>query len=139
LAIGSILIGVGILATGLLALLFRNPRAPRWTRPELVAMLVVVPVTAMLGLGLGYVLVGAYQLMHGIGDRLNLAVLIAVALVVTGAWWFVISRRLRAYGAVCAPAGVAVEPDASRTVLADGPPRPAPTGGSARRSAPRVA
>ena len=55
-------------------------------------MLAAVPVTAMLGLGLGYVLVGADQLMHGIGDRLDLAVVVAVALVVTGAWWFVISR-----------------------------------------------
>ena len=32
LAFGSCLAGFGILATGLLALLFRNPDAPRWTR-----------------------------------------------------------------------------------------------------------
>jgi hypothetical protein len=121
LAKGSILIGVGIIAVGMLALLFRNPRAPRWTKPELVAMLVVVPVVGTLGLGLGYVLVGGYQLWHGVGDPLDLAVLVAVALVVTGAWWFVIGR-LRAYETACALAAVVAESDASHPVLAEGPP-----------------
>ncbi len=51
LAFGSCLAGFGILATGLLALLFRNPNAPRWTRPELVAMLVCVPLTVMMAWG----------------------------------------------------------------------------------------
>ena len=54
LVIGSILVGAGALAVGLLALLFRHPRAPRWTEPELVAMLATIPVTAALGLGLVY-------------------------------------------------------------------------------------
>jgi hypothetical protein len=61
-------------------------------------MLLVVPVTVTLGLGLGYVLVGAYQLLHGVGNPFELAALVVVALA-AGAWWFVIIRRLRAYDA----------------------------------------
>jgi hypothetical protein len=34
LAFGSCIVGFGILVTALLALLFRHPNAPRWTRPE---------------------------------------------------------------------------------------------------------
>ena len=73
LAFGSLLVGAGILLTGLLALLFRHPRAARWTGPELVAMLAVVPVTGLLGFGFGYMLLGGYRVS--------------------------VRRRLRAYGA----------------------------------------
>jgi hypothetical protein len=31
LALGSCIAGIGLLVTGLLALLFRHPNAPRWT------------------------------------------------------------------------------------------------------------
>ena len=46
--------GLGILVAGGLALLFRQPNPPRWTQPEIVALLVCVPVTGVIGLGLGY-------------------------------------------------------------------------------------
>ena len=53
LAFGSYLAGLGILVAGGLALLFRQPNPPRWTQPEIVALLVCVPVTGVIGLGLG--------------------------------------------------------------------------------------
>ena len=98
LAIGSILVGAGVLAVGLLALLFRHPRAPRWTRPELVAMLTVIPVTAILGLGLGYIFTGGYRMLHGTGSLYELAMPAAVAIALAGLWRVAIGGRLRAYG-----------------------------------------
>ena len=86
LAFGSCLAGFGILVTGLLALLFRNPDAPRWTRPELVAMLVCVPLTAMIGLGLGYTAYGVFRLVDGTGDPRELLVLATVLIVLALAW-----------------------------------------------------
>lgn len=67
LAFGSCIVGFGILVTALLALLFRHPNAPRWTRPEIVVMLVCVPVTATTGVGLGYTAYGLSQLANGTG------------------------------------------------------------------------
>ena len=134
LAMGSILVGVGILGAGLLTLLFRNPRAPRWTRPELVAMLAVIPVTGTLGLGFGYMLVGAYQLLYGRGELFELAVLLGVAIVVVAFLRVVIGRRLRAYGAVGAPAVVAGDPSSELTVMAADPPRPQAPGRPAHLS-----
>jgi hypothetical protein len=75
LALGSCIAGIGLLVTGLFALLFRNPNAPRWTRPEIVAMLVCVPVTATTGVGLGYAAYGMSQLVKGTGDPRELLVL----------------------------------------------------------------
>jgi heme A synthase len=57
-ALGSCIAGAGLLMAGLLALLLRHPNAPRWTRPEIVAMLLCVPVTATIGFGLGYTTYG---------------------------------------------------------------------------------
>lgn len=102
LAMGSLLVGVGILLASLLALFFRHPRAPRWSKPELVAMLAVVPVTAVLGLGFGYVLVGSYGLLNGAGGLPELGAPVSVALVVAGLS-FHVRRRLRAYSAAIAP------------------------------------
>ena len=50
---GSVIVGVGVLLVALPAL--HHPRAPRWTTPDLAAMLMSVPVTGLIG-GLGYVL-----------------------------------------------------------------------------------
>jgi hypothetical protein len=98
LALGSCIAGVGLLVTGLLALLFRHPDAPRWTRPEIVAMLICVPVTVTTGLGLGYVAYGLSQLVRGIGDPRELLVLAGVALVLALAWRGLrIRRRLKDY------------------------------------------
>jgi hypothetical protein len=99
LALGSVLAGVGILLVGLLALLFRNPRAPRWTRPEAVVFLTMVPVAGMIGFGFGYMLYGGSALLHGEGDLRELAVLALVPVVVALIWHALgIRSRLRAYG-----------------------------------------
>src|SRR5688572_15166855 len=115
LALGSCIAGVGILMTGLLALLFRHPNAPRWTRPEIIAMLVCVPVTATTGLGLGYTAYGMSQLVKGTGDPRELLVLLTVLLILALAWRVLgIRRRLKDYAAATggvAPSGyLATEP-----------------------------
>ena len=107
LAIGSILVGAGVLAVGLLALLFRHPRAPRWTRAELVAMLTVIPVTAILGLGLGYIMAGLYRLLQGAGSLYELAMPVGVAIAITGLWRVAVGGRLRGHGLAADPALVA--------------------------------
>ena len=99
LALGSVLAGVGVLLVGLLALLFHNPRAPRWTRPEAVVFLTMVPVAGMIGFGFGYMLYGGSALLRGEGDLRELAVLALVPVVVALIWHALgIRSRLRAYG-----------------------------------------
>lgn len=100
LALGSCIAGTGILASGLLALLFRHPGAPRWTRPEIVPMLLCVPVTAMIGLGLGYTAYGVHQTVNGYGDPRGLLVLAAVLIVLALLWRGLrIRQRLNDYAA----------------------------------------
>ena len=125
LAMGSLLVGVGILLAGLLTLFFRHPRAPRWSKPEMVAMLAVVPVTGVLGFGLGYVLAGAHRLLDGAGELYELAAPAGVALVVA-ALVFRVRRRLQANGAASAAAGASVDPAATPIPTIDGPPGPTP-------------
>lgn len=113
LAIGSCIAGAGLLVTGLLALLFRHPRAPRWTRPEIVAMLICVPVTVTTGFGLGHVALGLTRLVQGTGEPRELLVLAAVVVVL--AWYGLrIRRRLKDYacatGDFAARASLASEP-----------------------------
>jgi heme A synthase len=114
LALGSAIAGIGILATGLLALLFRNPRAPRWTRPEVVAMLLCVPVTATIGFGLGYLAYGLSQLANGGGDPRELPALAAVVIALPLLWRGLrIRHRLKAYattGASTASGATAISP-----------------------------
>ena len=138
LAFGSCIAGVGILVTALLALLFRHPNAPRWTRPEIVAMLVCVPVTATTGLGLGYAAYGLSQLVKGTGDARELLVLAAVLVVLALAWRvFRIRQRLKDYAAVTGLASpsayLATEP--TLTIDEEPPPRPQPRAPSSRRAA----
>jgi len=125
LAMGSLLVGVGILLAGLLTLFFRHPRAPRWSRPEMVAMLAVVPVTGVLGFGLGYVLAGAHRLLNGAGELYELAAPAGVALVIAGGV-FHVRRRLQAYSAASAAAGLSVDPAAPPKLMVEEPPGPTP-------------
>jgi hypothetical protein len=127
LAMGSLLVGAGILLAGLLALVFRHPRAPRWTRPELVAMLAVVPVTGMLGFGFGYLAFGGYRVLTGAGAPYELAAPAALAVAVA-LFWIGVRRRLRAYGAPAAdaPTLTVAEPAGPRL-----PGRSSPTPGTA--------
>jgi hypothetical protein len=111
LALGSCLTGSGILIAGLLALLFQHPNAPWWTRPQLVPMLICIPVAGMIGVGLAFTAAGLWQLVNGTGDLLGLltlaAVVIGLALV-----WRVIRRRLNAYatGGISSGGRLAAEP-----------------------------
>ncbi|MCE3248510.1 MAG: hypothetical protein K0R41_2335 [Geminicoccaceae bacterium] len=128
LAMGSLLVGAGILLTGLLALLFRHPRAPRWTRPELVAMLAVVPVTGVLGFGLGYMALGAYRVLNGAAGLYELAAPAALA-IAAPLWSFSVRGRLRAYGAATSPAGPTLT--VAGTAGSQLPGRSSPTSGTA--------
>jgi hypothetical protein len=138
LAFGSCIAGIGILMTGLLALLFRNPNAPRWTRPEIVAMLVCVPVTATTGLGLGYAAYGMSQLVKGTGDPRELLVLAGVLVVLTLLWRVLrIRRRLRGYavdpGAISPSLSMATAP--TLVIDQEPPPQPKPRAPSSRTAA----
>jgi hypothetical protein len=138
LALGSCIAGIGLFMTGLLALLFRNPNAPRWTRPEIVAMLVCVPVTATTGFGLGYLAYGASQLVKGTGDPRELLVLAGVLIVLALLWRVSrIGQRLKGYavdaGGLSPSLSVAAEP----TLVIDEelPPHPEPRAPSSRTAA----
>jgi hypothetical protein len=104
LALGSVLAGAGVLFAGLLALLVRNPRAPRWAQLEVVALLTAVPVTGMIGFGSGYLLYGGAKLLRGEGDVRELAVLAAV-LIVVALFWRILRIRGRLHGYAEANAG----------------------------------
>jgi heme A synthase len=129
LALGSCIAGAGILMAGLLALLFRHPNAPRWTRPEIVAMLLCVPLTAMIGFGLGYVVYGLSQLVHGDGDPRGLLVLAAVLIALAAAWRGLrVRQRLKDYAA--AGNGASGGSPLAEPMLATGEkPPPAPAAG----------
>ena len=136
LAFGSCIAGLGILISGLLALLFRNPNAPRWTRPEIVPMLVCVVVTAITGLGLGYTAYGLSRLLKGIGDPRELLVLAAVVIALVIVWRVLgIRQRLRDYAAVSSTMPGALAGAPSIVLDEEPPPRPQPGTGSSRRAA----
>jgi hypothetical protein len=98
LALGSCLAGSAILITGLLALLFRRPNPPRWTRPQIVPMLICLPITGIIGVGLAFTAVGVWQLVNGTGDLLDLLTLAAVVIGLALVWRvFGIGRRLKPY------------------------------------------
>ena len=138
LAFGSCIVGFGILVTALLALLFRHRNAPRWTRPEIVVMLVCVPVTATTGVGLGYTAYGLSQLANGTGDPSELLVLLAVLIALAMLWRVLrIRQRLRDYayanGGIVPRGYLPAEP----TLASDEepPPRPQPRMRSNHRAA----
>jgi hypothetical protein len=137
LALGSFIAGVGLLVTGLLALLFRHPNAPRWTRPEIVAMLVCVPVTATTGLGLGYVAYGMSRLLKGTGDPRELLVLAGVVIVLAVLWRVLrIGERLRGYAVDAGGLSPSLSVVAGSTLATDEePPHPEPRAPSSRTAA----
>jgi hypothetical protein len=136
LAFGSCIAGFGILATGLLALLFRHPNAPRWTRPEIVAMLACVPVTATTGLGLGYAAYGMSRLVKGTGDPRELLVLAGVLIVLALVWRALrIRRRLKDYAAATGGISPSVYLTTEPTLAIDETPPPKPRARSSRSAA----
>jgi hypothetical protein len=94
---GSALTAGAILAVALLALLFANPSAPRWTQRELTAQLASVAVTIPLGLGLGLLALSPSQMMAEGVTLPGLAALVCgVALVVLTLRALKIGARRRA-------------------------------------------
>ena len=103
LVFGSFMLGSGILIAGLLALLFQHPNAPRWTRPQLVPMLICLPLTGMIAVGLAFTAAGLWQLVNGTGDLLGLLTLAAVVIGLAVVWRVLgIRRRLEAYASAAA-------------------------------------
>jgi hypothetical protein len=138
LALGSCIAGIGLLVTGLLALLFRHPNAPRWTRPEIVALLLCVPVTATTGLGLGYLAYGMSQLVKGTGDPRELLVLAGVVIALALLWRVSrIGQRLKGYavdaGGISPSLSFATEP--TLVIDEEPPPHPKPRAPSSRTAA----
>lgn len=137
LAFGSCIAGLGILISGLLALLFRNPNAPRWTRPEIVPMLICVVMTAITGLGLGYTAYGMSRVVQGTGDPGELLVLAGVVIVLFLVWRGLgIRQRLKAYaadGELAPGAGLASAPQV--VLEEEPPPRPKPGAAASRKAA----
>ena len=98
--VGSVMVAVGLVAVSFLAWLFRGQRMPRWLGSDLSAMLLCIPVTALIGLGGGYVFIG---LSHGVGV-MEAAALIACAAVLWGVRWVI--RRYLPTPVVIGTAGV---------------------------------
>jgi hypothetical protein len=127
LALGSCIAGAGFLFGALLALLFRHPNPPRWTRPEIVPMLLCLPLTGMISLGLAYTVIGLWQLANGTGDPLGLVVLAAVVIgLVLVLRVFGIQRRLTAYATATGgfPAGAYLAADPALVIDETSPPPP---------------
>jgi hypothetical protein len=137
LALGSCIAGAGILIAGLSALLFQHPNLPRWARPEIVPMLICLPITGMISIGLAFTAAGWWQLVNGTGDLLGVLTFAAVVIGLELAWRALgIRQRLREYTAasdgISSGAFLASEPSLGTE---EPPPRPSPGAGSGRRAA----
>lgn len=107
---GSAMVALGLLGVSLLAWLFRSSRTPPWLSSDLAAMLLCIPVTALMGLGGGYVFIG---LSHGVGV-IEAAALLGCAAVLWGVRW-VLRRHLPAPVVVgTAGVGMTAKPPSSR-------------------------
>jgi hypothetical protein len=80
---GSAMLAAGVIAASLLAWVFRSSSTPGWLGSDLAAMLLCIPVTALIGMGAGYVFFG---LSRGIG-AVEAATLIACGAVLWGVRW----------------------------------------------------
>jgi hypothetical protein len=126
LALGSVLAGIGVLLVALMALLFRHPRAPRWTSSEITAMLLAVPVTGLIGYGFGQAARGGLRLLAGEEPAIELLAPLAV-IALLAVLILPIRRRIKVYAATGAgPASLSLVPEI--TPSPDRPPRsPAPS------------
>lgn len=106
---GSAMVALGLVLVSLLAWLFRSRRTPRWLGSDLAAMLLCIPVTALIGWGGGYVFFG---LSHGVG-LIEMVALVGCAAVLLGVRWL-IRRHMPGPAVVAAGAAVAgLEPPLS--------------------------
>jgi heme A synthase len=110
--LGSVLTAGGLLAVVALMLLFRHPGAPRWTRSELAASLLGVAVTALIGVGVGYLALTPREFLSQGASATDLTVM-AVSLAAV----LVVGRALR--GRVRA-LDLAADTGATVTVLTPG-------------------
>lgn len=134
LTLGSALVTSAILLTILIAFLFRRPDPPRWTRPDLVAMLAGVPPTAVLGLGFGYMLIGLHRLISA-PDVYDLAGAVAIWALAAAVWHRLgVRARFRAYAAAGRPGVVAASHLAGPGGSSAAPPA-SPAGSSHLRAA----
>jgi hypothetical protein len=125
LASGSLIAGVGLLIATQLALLFRHPNAPAWTRPEIVALLIGVPVAGMICIGLGVLAYGLSRLGRGAADPRELLVLAGVLIALVVVWQGLgIGRRLKAYDLATTGAASNVHPLGELTLATDEAPPP---------------
>jgi hypothetical protein len=129
LALGSCIAGVGLVLTGPLALLFRHPNPPTWTRPDIVALLACVPVAVTTGLGLGYMAFGVSRLLTGAGDARELLVLAGVVIALAALWRGLrIRQRLQGYTAVTGDFSVSAHLAPALVADETPPPPPSPPG-----------
>jgi hypothetical protein len=136
LAFGSCIAGASLFATGLLALLFRHPNAPRWTRPEIVPMLICVPIAVTTGFGLGHIAFGLSKLAKGTGDPRELVVLAAVIVALLLVWRGLrIRDRLRRYALATGTAPSAYMAAELTFATDEPPPAPGPQAPRSRRNA----
>jgi hypothetical protein len=127
LALGSCIAGSGFLFGALLALLFRHPNPPRWTRPEIVAMLICLPLTGMIAIGLAFTVVGLWRLVNGTGNPLELVVLAAVVIGLALVWRvFGMGQRLNSYAPATGgfPASAYLAADPALVIDETSPPPP---------------
>lgn len=106
LALGGFLVGLTILALGVLIPLFRDPDGPSWTKRLLINELVTVALVATLALGLGYVGAGIITAVEQGLDLVDVGLLLAVAAGTVVLWPLLkVRARLRAIEAGSGAAG----------------------------------
>jgi hypothetical protein len=105
---GSAMVALGLVAASLLAWLFRSQQTPRWLGSDLAAMLLCIPVTALIGLGGGYVFFG---LSHGVG-LIEMVALLGCGAVLFAVRWL-IRRHMPGAAAVAGAGAAGVEPPLS--------------------------
>jgi heme A synthase len=105
---GSAMVALGLVAASFLAWLFRSQRTPRWLGSDLVAMLLCIPVTALIGMGGGYVFFG---LSHGVG-LIEMVALLGCGAVLFAVRW-VIRRHMPGAAAVAGAGAAGLEPPLS--------------------------
>jgi hypothetical protein len=107
---GSAMLAFGLVIVSLLAWMFRSSGTPRWLGSDLAAMLLCVPVAALIGFGAGYVFLG---LTHGLGVVEVAALMGCAAVLLTVRW--LLRRHLPTPAAVAGGGVGGLEPPARGT------------------------
>lgn len=119
LALGGMLIGVTIVALGLLLPICRDPDGPSWVRRSLIGELMTVALVTMLALGLGHVGAGIVRQVEQGVDPIDIGLFLAVLAAVVAVWPRLrVRARLRAIELKAAAAGP--------RIVTSGPDEPTP-------------